>query len=95
MDFIAVRGRGFQENFDFKNSQGKPIAVPPGTFKVVLERGTYAREYTTANHGLAKLRNQIIWNIPAGETKDFAYNTLYYTLYLDDQEVTRGLLKVQ
>lgn len=95
MNFLLVRGKDFQEHFDFKNAQGKPIALPAGVFKVVLERGGFAREYTILNRGLSRTMNRITWRIPSSESLGFEFNTMYYTLYLDDRELARGVLKIQ
>ena len=94
MDFLLTRGRDFQEHFDFKNNRGKPISAPAGSYKLTVTRGDFAREYTPGR-GLSRQRTGIIWKIPAKETQDFEYRTLYYTLYVDDQELVRGVLKVQ
>lgn len=95
MNFVMTRGKEFAEHFDFKNAQGKPIAMPSGHFRVVLERGGFAREYTVLNGGLSRLTNRVNWRIPASDTADFGFNTLYYTLYLEDRELARGVIKVQ
>lgn len=94
MNFLLVRGRDFQEHFDFKNGQGKLIPLPAGKFRVVLERGGFAREYTSGN-GLSLQRNRVIWSIKGEQSNDFEFTTMYYTLYLNDREITRGVLKVQ
>jgi len=94
MDFVLIRGKDFSEPFNFKNAHGKSIAMPNGVYKIVLERGTWAREYTLY-HGLSRTRNQITWMIPAEESADFAYNVMYYTLYLNDDELARGVLRIQ
>ena len=95
MNFTLVKGKDFTEHFDFKNEQGKSIALPPGTFRVILERGEFVREYTVLNRGLSRLRNRISWRIPAEESASFDFTTMYYTLYLEDREITRGMLKIQ
>lgn len=95
MNFTLIKGKDFTEHFDFKNASGKPIALPSGLFRVVIERGGFAREYTVDNGGLSLLRNQITWRIAAGDSKDFEFNTMYYTLYLNDDEITRGVLRIQ
>jgi hypothetical protein len=94
MNFLLVRGKDFQEFFDFKNSQGRLIPLPAGKFSVVLERAGFAREYTPGN-GLSLQRNRIVWGIKAEEAEDFEFATMYYTLYLNNQEITRGILRVQ
>lgn len=94
MDFLLTRGRDFQEHFDFKNEKGQPLSTPAGVYRLLVTRGDFAREYT-AGHGLSRQRTGIIWKISAKETQDFEYRTLYYTLYVDDQELARGVLKVQ
>lgn len=95
MNFTLVRGKDFSEVFDFKNQAGKSIALPNGQFKVVLERGTFAKEFTVLNGGLSRLRNRVTWTISANDTADFDFATMYYTLYLDDSEITRGILRIQ
>lgn len=95
MNFSLVRGKDFSEHFDFKNAAGKPIALPNGSFRIVVEHGGLAREYTVMNGGLSRLRNRVNWTISARQSADFEFNTLYYTLYLDDEEITRGLLRIQ
>lgn len=95
MNFVLTRGKSFHEYFEFKNAQGKPIAMPQGLFRLVLERGQFIREYTVANGGLQRLMNRINWTISAKDTTNFEFSTLYYTLYLDDRELARGIVKVQ
>jgi hypothetical protein len=95
MDFLLVKGRAFKEHFNFKNENGKLRALPNGKYKIVLERGAFAREYTVENRGLMKQRTEITWNISAQESANFEYTTLYYTLYLDETELARGVLKIQ
>lgn len=95
MNFVLVRGKDFLEHFDFKNDQGSPIALPAGVFRVVLERGGFAREYTVANGGLTQHSTRVEWRIPASDSSSFDFNTMYYTLYLDSQELARGVVKVQ
>lgn len=94
MNFTLVRGRDFSENLDFKNSQGKPVATPPGEFRIVLERGAFAREYR-AGAGLTKHRSGLVWNIPKEDSENFEFTTMYYILYLEDKEIIRGILRIQ
>lgn len=94
MNFTLVRGKDFIEHFDFKNAQGKPIALPLGKFRLVVERGGYARQYTDGA-GLIRQRNRLTWKIGAEDSNDFEFTVLYYTLYLNDNEITRGILRVQ
>ena len=94
MDFLARRGQNFQERFDFKSADNKPIAIPAGELKIFLTHGTYAKEYSLGN-GLNKQRATVFWTIPAAEVDSFAYNTMYYTLVLNDLELARGVLRVQ
>ena len=94
MDFVLFRGRDFSEPFNFKNAAGKLITMPNGEYKLILERGLWAKEYKV-NSGLTRGRTQITWRIPAEESKDFAYSTMYYTLYLNDDELARGVLRIQ
>lgn len=95
MNFLLVKGKDFEEFFEFKNTQGKPIAMPSGVFKLILERGSFAREYTVLNNGLSRMMNKITWRIPAAQSQDFDFSAMYYTLYLDDRELARGVLRVQ
>lgn len=95
MNFVVTRGKPFHEYFEFKNAQGRPIAMPAGVFRLVLERGGFVREYTVSNSGLQRLMNRINWNIAEEETANFEFSTLYYTLYLDERELARGIVKVQ
>lgn len=94
MDFFLRKGIDFRENFDFKNENHKPIVVPVGEYRLILERGDFGREYKVGS-GLTKTRNTIAWSIPGKESKDFEFSTLYYTLYMNDVEIVRGVLKVQ
>lgn len=94
MNFLLERGKDFQESFDFKNATGKAIALPAGQFRVVLERGGFAREYTPGN-GLSPQRTRIVWTIKAKQIDDFEFATMYYTLYLNNDEITRGILRIQ
>jgi hypothetical protein len=94
MDFVLIRGKPFSEHFDFKNDKGKPIVVPSGQYKLIVEHGPFAREYKVGS-GLSKTRNAILINISAQDTKDFAYSAMYYTLYLNNTELARGILRVQ
>lgn len=95
MNFVLTRGQDFYDFFEFKNAQGRPIAMPSGEFKIVVEHGDFVREYTRRNNGLLSKSTRVDWRIPASETANFEYSTLYYTLYLDDRELARGVLKVQ
>jgi hypothetical protein len=94
MDFKVNRGEMFSEEFNFKNPAGQSRSVPPGAYRVVLEHDTFVREYTVGQ-GLRPLRTKLTWTITPEETKDFEYNKMYYTLYLDDNELARGILRVQ
>jgi hypothetical protein len=94
MNFTLFKGKDFRETFDFKNSQGKSIALPPGNFSVVLERGGFAKEYTVANGGLTRSYNSVGWKIAKEDSSNFEFTTMYYTLYLEDREITRGLLRI-
>lgn len=94
MDFLLTKGEAFEERFDFKNDKQKAIALPAGEYRIVLQRGTWVREYRV-NSGLSRTRTSITWKIPASATQDFEYRTLYYTLYLNDSELVRGVIKVQ
>lgn len=94
MDFLLVRGSDFQERFDFKNESGRSIVLPAGEYKIIVQRGDFAREYTVGQ-GLSRTRTAITWRITAQQTQDFDYRTLYYTLYVGDRELVRGVLKVQ
>lgn len=94
MNFVLTKGKNFHEFFEFKNAQGRSINMPSGTFRIILERGSFVREYTK-NNGLLCMPTRVDWKIPAEVTADFEFNTLYYTLYLDDRELTRGIVKVQ
>lgn len=84
----------FLETFDSKNSQGKPIALPAGNYRLVLERGGFVREYTPGK-GLIKNRTQIVWQIKGTESKSFEFTTMYYTLYVNDTQLARGVLRIQ
>lgn len=95
MDFTATRGQEFKETFDFKNADGKSIQPPAGEFKLILEHGTYAKEFTVENMGLDRQRTSVAWIISNDETNNFAYNTMYYTLYLESTELARGILRIQ
>jgi len=95
MNFVLIRGKDFSEHFNFKNAKGSPIVLPNGTFKIVLERGSFAREYTVENGKLSKMRNRVVWSIPSAESIDFEFSTMYYTLYVEDREIARGLLRIQ
>lgn len=94
MDFFLRKGVNFKEHFDFKNEKQKAIPTPSGEYKIVLERGAFARVYTVGD-GLLRLRTSIEWTISGKESENFEFTTMYYTLYLNDVEVTRGVLKVQ
>lgn len=94
MDFILTRGKDFVEHFDFKNEKGRSVPLPRGLIRLVLERGTFAREYRV-NEGLTRGRSQIVWRIDGKDSANFEFSTLYYTLYLNDAELVRGVLKVQ
>jgi hypothetical protein len=92
VNFTLRSGRPFSESFDFKNAQGKPISLPAGRFKLVLERGQYAREFTEGA-GLTRQRTSLLWKV--SDKENFEFSTMYYTLYLNDKEVTRGVLSVE
>lgn len=91
MDFVLFRGKEFSEDFNFKNPEGKSIALPNGDFKLVLERGRFAKVFRLGE-GLTRTRTSVTWTI---DDTDFEYSTLYYTLYLDDKELARGIIRVQ
>jgi hypothetical protein len=95
VNFTLVKGKDFSEHFDFKNADGKSIALPTGEFRIVLERGEFVREYFAPNRGLSRLRNRVNWFIPGEESESFEFTTMYYTLFLDEREITRGLLRIQ
>lgn len=95
MDFLARRGQSFNESFDFKSADGSPISLPPGHYLVTLVHGNDAREYTLENGGLERDVSSLRWKIKASEATDFAYNTMYYTLYLNNTELSRGIVRVQ
>lgn len=95
MNFTLVKGKDFEEHFDFKNSEGKTIALPQGQFRVVLEHGAFAREYTVQNRGLVKSRSRVVWRVAGTDSNDFEFTVMYYTLYLNDEEITRGIVRVQ
>lgn len=94
MDFLLKKGIDFRENFDFKNENHKAIVVPAGEYRLILERGEFGREYRVGS-GLTKTRNTITWFISGKESKNFEFSTLYYTLYMNDVDIVRGVLKVQ
>ena len=89
MIFTASKGQPFREEFTFKNEKGKPVAIPRGDYRLVLERGDYVRE---GNLKIAP--NAIYWNMTAEETQALAYSTLYFTLAFNGQEIARGVLRV-
>lgn len=95
MNFTLVKGKNFEEHFDFKNSEGKALTLPAGRFKVILEHGSFAREYTVENRGLSRLRNSVVWRVAGTDSNDFEFTVMYYTLYLNDEEITRGIVRVQ
>lgn len=94
MNFTLTKGEDFSESFDFKAANGKPVALPSGKFAVILERGTFVQKYEVGS-GLSRLRNSLTWKISDEESNNFQFNTMYYTLYLNDTEVTRGILNVR
>ena len=94
MDFTLFRGRDFQETFNFKTADGKSMTIPSGNLRIILERGTFGREYKPGK-GLTKQRTQIVWQISKQESANFDFSTMYYTLYLDDTELARGVLRIQ
>jgi len=95
MNFTLTKGESFEETFNFKNAQGKSIVLPNGDFKVILERGSFAREFTVKNGGLSRLRTGAVWRVLAEQSTHFEFTVMYYTLYLDDREITRGILRIQ
>lgn len=95
MNFILTKGRDFSEHFNFRNAQGRAVALPSGTFRIALERGSFIQEYTVENGGLARYSGRLDWRISSKDSQDFDFTTMYYTLYLNDSEVTRGILRVQ
>jgi hypothetical protein len=94
MDFVLIRGKPFAEHFDFKNAKGRSLVPPEGLYRLVVEHGDFVREYRIGR-GLTKTRSAINWNLAAKETADFEYSTMYYTLYLDSNELARGVLRIQ
>jgi hypothetical protein len=94
MDFVLQRGREFREEFDFKNTSGQIVSLPPGTYTLKVERGSFVRQYTVGN-GLYKQRGKIIWRLPESETASFEYSTMYYELKFNERELARGIIRVQ
>jgi hypothetical protein len=89
MIFTASRGQAFKEEFNFKNPQGRPIAVPKGDFRLTLERGSVAREVP-----IKVVSGAIIWTMTADEVSNLEYTTMYFHLTFNGQEISRGVLRV-
>lgn len=91
MIFTAQRGRPFKEEFSFKNANGRAIQVPTGRYVVRLEYGGVVREITD----LRVTRNKIFWTMDSDEVDELGYETMYFTLHYNGQEISRGVLKIQ
>lgn len=94
MDFTVKKGEKFSEDFNFKTATGQSIALPAGDYKLIVRHDSFVREYTIGK-GLTKSRTKLVWSLTPAETKDFAYSTMYYTLYMNETELARGILRVQ
>lgn len=91
MIVTASRGQAFEEPFNFKNDQGQTLNIPVGTFSLTLERGGFVKHW---DH-LPTRQSSILWRMTADETKALEYDTLYFVLLFNGQEVTRGVLRVK
>lgn len=94
IDFIVKRGEPFTDKFDFKDSAGKPINAPSGDYRLVVEHGDYAKVFSIGR-GLKKQRNGVVWSMSESETLDLQYSVMYYVLYFNDNELARGVLRMQ
>lgn len=90
MIVTASRGQALVEPFNFKNDRGQPLNIPVGTFSLTLERGDFVRHW---DH-MPTSQNSILWKMTAEETNALQYDTLYFVLFFNGQEVTRGVLRV-
>jgi hypothetical protein len=89
MIFTASRGEAFQETFTFKNAQGRPLSIPLGDYRLTLERGDVVRVVP-----LQVTPSTIYWTMTAEQTRKLEYNTMYFTLSYNGQELSRGVLRV-
>lgn len=94
MDFVVARGQKFQESFNFKAENGKPVAAPQAEVVLIMRRGDFAKRYEVGS-GMNRARTSIAWTMTEEETKALPYNIMYYTLYIGDAEFLRGILKIQ
>lgn len=91
MILTATRGEAFEEPFNFKNDIGQELNIPIGSFSVTLERGDFVKQFDK----LPTRGKSIIWKMTADETGDLQYETLYFVLFFEEHEVTRGVLRVR
>lgn len=91
MIVTASRGQVFEEPFNFKNDKGQELNIPVGTFSLTLERGGFVKQFSN----LPTRNKSIMWRMTADETRALEYETLYFVLYWNGQEVTRGVLRVK
>jgi hypothetical protein len=89
MVLTAVRGQEFTEDFTFKNEQGKPVSVPAGSYILTLTRGNSIKQFN-----LNPTRTGVIWTLTKQDTQELEYNTFYFALTFNGQEITRGVLRV-
>lgn len=90
MILTATRGQDFEEPFNFKDDQGHELNIPIGSFSLTLERGSFVRQFDLSTRG-----KSILWRMTADETKALEYDSLYFVLFFDEKEVTRGVLRVK
>lgn len=90
MILTATKGKPFSEEFTFKNSKGKLLTVPSGSYALTLERAGWVQEFTD----FRVQRNSIVWRMTADETDALKYSTLYFALTFNGTQIARGVLRV-
>lgn len=91
MILTAFQDQDFKEEFTFKSETGVPVVPPVGNYRLILEHGGFAREYSN----LSRTRTGLVWIIPSAEVTALPYRTLYFTLNFNGGEITRGVLRVE
>lgn len=91
MLFTASKGKPFREEFSFKNSTGKEIAVPNGKYLLHLENGNIIREFSD----LRTTRSKIYWTMDSDEIDSLEFPVMYFTLTFNGAEIARGVLRVK
>lgn len=90
MILSATRGKSFTESFDFKNEKGQLISAPAGRYNLVLQRGDFVQEF----NDLRRVTSGVVWSISDAQLASLPHSTMYFVLYFNGEELSRGVLRV-